>query len=82
VRVTQLSKSVKTICKLVGVDKSKAMLEQAKSVVIPQSTLTDQQKEKVTWREGDLIDPSICSAGEFTHAFLTYFTIYFRFIVD
>jgi SAM-dependent methyltransferase len=63
--------------KVVGIDKSKAMLEQAKSVVIPQSTLTEEQKEKITWREGDLIDPSICSAGEFTHAFLTYFTIYY-----
>jgi SAM-dependent methyltransferase len=63
--------------KVVGVDKSKAMLEYAKSVVIPQSTLTEEQKEKIVWREGDLIDPSIASAGEFTHAFLTYFTIYY-----
>jgi SAM-dependent methyltransferase len=63
--------------KVVGIDKSKAMLEQAKTVVIPQSTLTEEQKEKVEWREGDLIDPSICGGGEFTHAFLTYFTIYY-----
>ncbi len=63
--------------KVVGVDKSKAMLDYAKSVVIPQSTLTEEQKEKIEWREGDLIDPSVCAAGEFTHAFLTYFTIYY-----
>jgi SAM-dependent methyltransferase len=63
--------------KVVGVDKSKAMLDYAKSVVIPQSTLTEEQKGKIEWREGDLIDPSVCSSGEFTHAFLTYFTIYY-----
>ncbi len=63
--------------KVVGVDKSKAMLEQAKTVVIPQSTLTEEQKELISWREGDLIDPSICAAGEFTHILMTYFTVYY-----
>jgi SAM-dependent methyltransferase len=63
--------------KVVGVDKSKSMLDQAKNVVIPQSTLTEEQKGVIDWREGDLIDPSLCAGGEFTHMLMTYFTVYY-----
>jgi len=61
----------------VGMDLSKAMLEQASTRSIPQTTLTEEQKEIIEWRHGDLIDPSASTGGSFTHAFLIYFTIYY-----
>ena len=63
--------------KVVGFDKSESMLNYAKEVVIPQSTLTDEQKKVITWRKGDLIDSSSCSGGEFSHTLMLYFTIYY-----
>ncbi len=63
--------------KVVGLDVSKGMLDQAKNVVLPQSTLTAEQKENVSFRQADLIDPSACAAGEFSHACLLYFTVYY-----
>ena len=63
--------------KVVGLDSSQAMLDYAKDVVLPQSTLTEEQKRSVSFRHGDLIDPSVCAAGEFSHACLLYFTVYY-----
>ena len=63
--------------KVVGLDKSEAMIHQAKSNTIPQSTLTEEQKEVLTWRTQDMMNPSACSAGEFSHIFLMYFTVYY-----
>jgi SAM-dependent methyltransferase len=65
------------IKKVVGLDSSKAMLEHAKTVVIPQTTLTEEQKKKIEWRESDLMNTSACAGGEFSHAFLMYFTVYY-----
>jgi SAM-dependent methyltransferase len=75
IAVAALAKmGVKKVC---GVDSSEAMLEQARQVVIPQTTLTPVQKEAIEWRKRDLIDPSCAAAGEFSHAFLLYFTVYY-----
>lgn len=63
--------------KVVGLDKSEAMLKQATSNTIPQTTLTSEQIQSISWRKDDLINPSACQGGEFTHAFLLYFTIYY-----
>ncbi len=63
--------------KVVGLDASQAMLDHAKDVVLPKSTLTQEQKESISFRHGDLIDPSVCAAGEFSHACLLYFTVYY-----
>jgi 2-polyprenyl-3-methyl-5-hydroxy-6-metoxy-1,4-benzoquinol methylase len=62
---------------VVGVDKSNAMIQQAKTKTLPQTTLTDPQKETIEWRTADLIDPSSSAGGEYTHAMLLYFTIYY-----
>lgn len=65
-------------CKrVVGLDSSAAMLNQAKTIVLPQSTLTEDQKKRVEFREGDIVNPSACAAGEFTHATMMYFTVYY-----
>jgi SAM-dependent methyltransferase len=63
--------------KVVGIDSSPAMLKQAKLKTIPQTTLTEEQKEKIDWRQADLIDPSAAAGGEFSHVALLYFTIYY-----
>jgi SAM-dependent methyltransferase len=62
---------------IVGIDKSSAMIKQAREITIPQTTLTDAQKDKIELRTGDLIDPSSSAAGEYTHAIMLYFTIYY-----
>ena len=63
--------------KVVGLDKSEAMINQAKTKTLPQTTLTDEQKEKVEWRTADLMNPSAAAGGEFTHATMLYFTVYY-----
>ena len=63
--------------KVVGLDKSEAMIHQATSNTIPQTTLTEEQKRAIFWRKDDLLNPSACQGGEFTHAFLLYFTVYY-----
>ena len=63
--------------KVTGLDKSDAMLKQAKEHTIPSTTLTDAQKATIEWRKDDLMSPSACQGGEFTHACLMYFTVYY-----
>jgi SAM-dependent methyltransferase len=64
---------VKTV---VGLDNSKAMLKQCE-VTLQQSTLTDEQKQHIVWKQGDLMDPGACTGGQVSHAILLYFTIYY-----
>ena len=63
--------------RVVGIDTSEEMIKHAEEVVIEQSTLTKEQKKHLEFRKGDLIDPSICAPGEFSHVCLLYFTIYY-----
>lgn len=63
--------------KVVGLDKSEAMLLQAKDHTLPATTLTNEQKGVISWRKQDLMTPGACEGGEFTHAFLLYFTVYY-----
>ena len=62
---------------VVGMDYSPSMLKQAEKVVLPASKLSDEQKQLVRWRQDSLINPSACSAGEFSHAVCFYFTFYY-----
>ena len=61
----------------VGIDKSRAMIRYAKGTTVPNTTLTDSQKQDIEFREFDLIGPGAAAASEFTHAVLLYFTIYY-----
>jgi ubiquinone/menaquinone biosynthesis C-methylase UbiE len=64
-------------CKrVVGIDKSEAMLNQARTKTIPQTTLTEEQKAAIEWRQADLYSPSAAAGGEFSHAVVLYFTLY------
>jgi len=62
---------------VVGFDNSEAMLRQARTKTVPQTTLTDEQKGLIEWRNDDLTNPSANAGGEFTHAIMLYFTIYY-----
>jgi ubiquinone/menaquinone biosynthesis C-methylase UbiE len=63
--------------KVVGLDNANAMISQAKTKTIPQTTLTDEQKGVIEWRQADLMDPSAAAGGEFSHVALLYFTVYY-----
>jgi ubiquinone/menaquinone biosynthesis C-methylase UbiE len=62
---------------VLGIDKSAAMIERAKKVSIPNSTLTENQKSRIEFRQGELMSPSIVTAGAVTHVMALYFTIYY-----
>lgn len=62
---------------VVGIDKSQAMIRYAKSTTLPDSTLTDTQKQDIEFRQFDLMGPGAAAAAEFTDAVLLYFTVYY-----
>ncbi len=62
---------------VLGIDKSKAMLERAETVTVAESKLTEDQKKKITFRQGDLLNPSVVGGGAVTHAICLYFTVYY-----
>ena len=62
---------------VLGVDKSKAMITRAETVTLAESKLSEEQKNKVTFREGDLLNPSAVGGSSVTNAICLYFTIYY-----
>jgi SAM-dependent methyltransferase len=60
-----------------GIDRSQAMIRYAKGTTIPNTTLTELQRQDVEFRQFDLIGPGAASAAEFTDACLLYFTVYY-----
>ncbi len=62
--------------KVIGVDKSAAMLERAEKTTVPAATLTEKQQQAIEFRNTDLLNPSALSAAEVTHAVLFYFVPY------
>ena len=75
--IATVSLAKMNVKRVVGLDNSKAMLNQAKTKTVPQTTLTEEQIDKITWKNGDLIDPSSSAGGEYTHAVMFYFTLYY-----
>lgn len=61
---------------VLGLDKSKPMLEKAE-MNIAESKLSEEQKKKITFREADLLNPSALGGSSVTHAICLYFTIYY-----
>jgi len=61
----------------VGIDKSQAMIRYAKGTIVPNTTLTDTQKQDIEFRTFDLVGPGAAAAAEFTNAVLLYFTVYY-----
>lgn len=62
---------------VLGLDKSPAMLERAEKYTIPNTKLTPEQKKAISFRQGDLMNPSAVAASSITHMVCFYFTIYY-----
>lgn len=62
---------------VLALDKSKAMLNQAETVTLKDSKLTEEQKKRIIFREGDLLNPSAVGGSAVSHAICLYFTIYY-----
>lgn len=62
---------------VVGIDKSMAMIRYAKGTTIPNTTLTESQKQDIEFRTLDLLGPGAAAGSEFTHACLLYFAVYY-----
>jgi SAM-dependent methyltransferase len=62
---------------VVGIDKSKAMINYAKGTTLPDTTLTETQRQNVEFRQLDLLRPDTASASEFTSVCLLYFSVYY-----
>lgn len=63
--------------KVISVDVSPSMIKRAKHTTLAQSTLTQEQKDKIEFRETDLLNPSALRPGEVTNAVVFYFVLYY-----
>lgn len=62
--------------KVIGLDRSKAMIRYAKNSVMPKTTLTEKQSSSLEWQMGDAYGPGTIAPSSVTHACLLHFTIY------
>lgn len=62
---------------VVGLDISESMLRRARSVTLPMSKLTNEQRETITFIKGDMNQQYTFPGGKFSHAALLFFTIYY-----
>lgn len=63
--------------KVIGLDRSAAMIRAARDKTLPSTTLSDTEKEIIEFRHVNAYSPSAVSGGEVTHTYLVYFTIYY-----
>ena len=63
--------------KVIAVDLSKSMIQRTKKITLEDSTLTQAQKDRIEFREGNLLDAGIIKPGEITNAICLYFVIYY-----
>jgi SAM-dependent methyltransferase len=62
---------------VVGLDKSESMLRRARAVTLPSAGLTSEQREAVSFLKGDMNQEYTFSGGQFSHAALLFFTVYY-----
>jgi ubiquinone/menaquinone biosynthesis C-methylase UbiE len=60
-----------------GLDKSESMLRRARSVTLSGSTLNREQRESIRFLKGDMNQQTTFPGGEFSHASLLFFTVYY-----
>lgn len=63
--------------KIIAVDVSPAMIRRAKKATLPSTTLTQEQKDAIEFRESDLLNPSALQPGEVTNVIVFYFVLYY-----
>jgi SAM-dependent methyltransferase len=62
---------------VIGLDRSKAMLRRARNVTLTAASLPSAQNDSITFLEGDMNMESTFAPGQFSHAVLLFFTIYY-----
>jgi len=62
---------------VVGLDKSESMLRRARTVTLPSAGLSLEKRESVSFLRGDMNQQITFSGGQFSHASLLFFTIYY-----
>ena len=67
---------------IICLDKSEAMLKYIRNTTLPATNLTEEQKKAITTLEGDFNDSSILKTSEVSHAYMTYFTIYYAHDIE
>lgn len=60
-----------------GLDKSEAMLRRARTVTLLAADLPREQREAVTFLHGDMNQQYTFSGGQFSHAALLFFSVYY-----
>lgn len=80
--VTSLAFAKAGVSKVIGLDKSQAMIDFAQTTNVGRSVLTPEEKKKIEWRTGDLLDPNVCKPQEVDAACALYFTIYYLRDID
>ena len=62
---------------VIGLDKSDAMLRRAREVTLLAANIEKEQRESVSFIQGDMLQQMTFSPGQFSHAALLFFTIYY-----
>ena len=62
---------------VIGLDKSEAMLRRARNVTLLAANLDKDQRDSVSFLNGDMLQQMTFSPGQFSHAALLFFTIYY-----
>jgi len=62
---------------IIGLDKSDAMLRRGRAVILPAAGLSEEQNSTVQFIQGDMTQPYTFSPGQFSHAAVLFFTIYY-----
>lgn len=63
--------------RVIGLDRSAAMIRAARDKTLPATTLTETEKDAIEFRHQNAYSPSALNGGEITHTYLVYFTIYY-----
>jgi len=62
---------------VVGLDKSEAMLRRARNVTLVAASLPKEQNEAISFLQGDMLQQATFKPGQFSHACLLFFTVYY-----
>jgi len=62
---------------VIGLDRSDAMLRRARDVTLLAANLQKEKREAVSFLKGDMHNEHTFTAGQFSHAVMLFFTIYY-----
>jgi ubiquinone/menaquinone biosynthesis C-methylase UbiE len=62
---------------IIGLDSSEAMLRRARNVTMLAADLTKQQRESISFLNGNMMQEMTFSPGQFSHAVLLFFSFYY-----